>query len=374
MSGEIQSGTPWVAGPLPTVGDGWVQLGGVDSKKIYWDQLSQADQDKIIEYMLSAQVPVLAPPQEVISASGDAVVGINADKIAFQIASSKHEIISQMLDNWIKSIQEQAERNKRDDEKRVIDGLSIAYHTYNHEVNMKTDPNFPIFAVGLIIAGTGIYQSLAPVVNNLGVEFNPVIDMYKQAVVPVMGDMRAELGLIGALYASGLQYFTVAQIAAEGGAKKPNELEFAKGYAENVVKLIGDASFNAYVMALVTQGTAKGESLSDERVKELAAMVKLVLLASALAMLYKAEAGKMTSLEFAAMINGEIQFAQGDIRAILIALIRDQLQLLSPSIRARIWTSLLEYFDSDPKIEALGDPAKVFAGIYGTLPRGDLEG
>lgn len=378
MEGGIQSGMPWVGGTAPILGDGWVQFGGPDSAKVFWDKLSKADQDLIIQYLLSAQNPVLIPPQTIfLSSSNDySVSGVSATQVALQMEETRHKIIIGMLDGWLKSIQEQADRSKKEDEKRAIEGLSIAYHTYRHEVDLQADSNFPLFAVGMIIVGTGIHQMMLPSSNMGGVDFNPVVDMYAKTIMPMMGDMRAELGLIGAIYAAGIQYFTLAQIASESVGKnaRPKDGEFAKGYAENVVKLIGDPQFNAYLLAIVARGVPQGESLVKERLREQCAMVKVVLLSSALAMLYKSEAGKMTSLEFAAMLKGEIKFQDGDIRATLVALIRENLDEISPALKEVILGALLEYFDSDPAIEALGDPAKVFAGIYGTLPRGDLAG
>lgn len=374
MSDQIQSGTPWVAATEPIVGEGWVQLGGTGSKKIFWDELSKADQAQVIQYLLSAQFPMLSPPQTVVDASyqNGSISSLSAS--INSVEQTKHSIIMGMLDQWSKSIQEQAERSKRADEKRALEGLAIAYHTYQHEVNLERDAFFPIFAVGMIIVGTGIQQALTPALNVTGVELNPIVSMNSAVIPPVMGDMRAVLGLIGAIYAAGIQYFTIAQLTAESAGKgeKPKNGEFARGYAENVVKLIGDPTFNAYLLAIVTRGTAEGESLSEQRVKELTAMIRVILLSSALAMLYKTEAGKMTSIEFMAMVKGEMKFNPNDIKATLIDLINSNLLNISPEIRKQVLESLKSYFDKDPDINTLSDPAKVFEGLYETIPRGDI--
>lgn len=370
---EIQSEMPWVGGTVPILGEGWVQFGGPDSEKIFWDKLSKADQDLVIQYLLSAQSPVLAPPQTVFVSSGS-VDGIS--QVALQVEEKQHQIIIGMLDGWLKSIQELAERSKKEDEKKAIEGLAIAYHTYRHEMDLQGNSNFPLFAVGMIIVGTGVHQLLTPVSESGKIDFNPVVDMYSKAFTPVIGDLRPELGLIGAIYAAGIKYFTMAEIASKSIGKnvRLKEGEFAKGYAENIVNLIGDPEFNAYLLAIVTRGIPPGVNLIQEQLQERMAMIRIVLLATALAMLYKSEAGKMTSLEFAAMLKGDIRFKAGDIRATLIAFIKANLNDLPPSTREVLLGGLLEYFDSDPAIDTLSDPAKVFAGIYGTLPRGDVAG
>ena len=292
-----------------------------------------------------------------------------------QVDQARHDIILGMLDGWLKSIREQSELNKKADEKRAIERLDTAYSTYKKSVESKQDPNFPLFAVGMIIVGTGIHQALLPAVENGAVPFNPVANMADKAL-PVMGDMRAELGLIGAIYAAGLQYFTVAQIASAtvGGKAKPSDAAFAQGYATNVIGLVTSPTFNSYLMAIVTRSLKKSD-INDRNLNDLSAIVKMILLASALTMLYKQEAGKMLSEEFAGMLNGSITFDAKDIRTKLISMINSNLEgIQSSQLKERVLSSLLEYFDTDPSMENLADPAKVFAGLYATMPRGDLGG
>lgn len=371
MSGEIQSGMSWVDGTAPIMGEGWVQIGGSQGVKIHWDKLSKADQDLVIQYMLSSQYPVLVPPQETVLTTSSQMSGVTS----IQVDQGRHNIITGMLEGWLKSIQVQADLNKKAEEKRAIERLSETYGTYRNSVDPNQDPNFGLFAVGMIIVGTGIHQALLPSVASGSVPFNPVANMADKTLLPIMGDMRAELGLIGAIYAAGLQYFTVAQIAslAVGSKAKPADSAFAEGYARNVMGLVDNPTFNSYLMAVVTRGLKKSE-ISESNIAELSAMVKMILLASALTMLYKNEAGKMLSEEFAGMLKGTIAFKESDIKFRLVTMINSNLADMSPDLKARALSSLLEYFDTDPSIDSLGDPAKVFAGLYATLPRGDLGG
>ena len=380
MSGEIHSGLPWTQGLEPVIGDGWIQLGGPTGQKVYLDQLSKADQDLVIQYILSAQFPVLIPPQLVNQTNAANAVGANAisgavaASVAVQVGKTQHEIITAMLDSWLASIQRIAEENKRADEKRVIDKMAVAHRVNKQVEAVQPNDNFPIFAVGLIIVGTGIQATMIPdqVIGN--VQFNPVVNMYNKVAMPVIADINVQLGIVGAIFAAGIQYFTIAQMAsgsAEGKAAK-KDIAFAKGYAENMLGLVASSSFNQYLTAIVAQSVPKDKALSPQRSIELVAMLKIILLSSALAMVYKAEAGKMTGTEFAGMLSGNIKFEQGDVRASLITQIKTNLKLLSPKDQERFLITLLEYFDGDPSIDTLADPSKVFAGIYGDVPRGEL--
>jgi hypothetical protein len=393
MDGNIQSGMPnagtsGTAGPAPVVGEGWVQLGGTEGKKIFWDELSKADQNLVLQYLyfLSAQVPILTPPQAIFTpqeaSSVGSVGGVSVGTVAVLTAQKKHDIIMNMLDGWIKNIQEITAQSEKDYQKKTIDAMDTAFRTYRDHGNPIKDPNFPLFSVGLIIVGTGITQAMLPnnvdaAVTQIGI--NPVLNMYTHAIVANMNEMVA-LGMIGAIYGAGVQYFTVAEIAAKGagdggGKEKPKDSVFAQGYAKNMMNLVKSESFNSYLTAIVTQNIPKGGFVSPESTLERAAMVKMILLSSALAIIYQAEAGKMTGEEFAGMLNNTIKFEDGNIRAQLVSLIKANLNLIQdPKVRGAIVNSLLEFFDTDPSIETLSKPAELFKKLGAKVPRGDLSG
>lgn len=370
---------PSFGATTPIMGDGWVQLAGPDSPKIPLDQLSQADQELIVQFLVSSQFPSLSPPQNSEHVSSDSL-SVQATAAAM-VSVKQQDIITDMLDKWLVSIQEQKRISEDAAKQKDIDNMAIAYSTFRHQQDLQGDTNFPLFTVGLVIVGTGalgggVSQAMLPNPTDSPVSFNPVNDMYAKALPSNAIDVQAQLTLVGTIYATGIQYLTVAELAAKSAETnlKPKDGDFAKGYAQNVISLIGNPGFNNYLSAIVTLQYEAGKPINEKEAKGLVSMVKVVLLASALAMLYKAEAGKMTSIEFAAMLDGKITFSEGDIRNTLIAHIRTNLSLMSPAMRENAMKALSEYFDSDPSIEALSDPAKVFGGIYSNLPRVDLKG
>lgn len=373
MNEQIHSGLPWTSGAAPVLGEGWVQIGGPNGKKVYFDELSKADQDLVIQYLLSAQFPMLIPPATPGNSQSDGAI---AAATGMQVEAKRHEIVTAMLDHWLADLQKTAQENKRADEKRTIEKLDIAYHEIKRSQENQPDSTFPIFAVGFIILGGGIHQALAPDASMTTTQTNPIFNMSSQIIHPIMPDMRAELGLIGAIFATGIQYFTVAQIASNSAEGKGplKDAAFAKGYAENMLALVGSGNLNNYIMAIVSQNIPGEKETPAHRALELVAMVKVILLSSALAMLYQVEAGKMTGAEFAAMLSGNIKFELGDLRANLVLSIKSHLKLLAPQEQAKLLTSLLEYFDGNPSLDALGDPSKVVNNVFSALPRGELTG
>lgn len=371
-----QSGIPSTQAAI--LGDGWVQLGGPGGKKVYLDQLSKADQDLVIQYLLTSQFPILAPPE----ISGGGPTSAEGEKVALvgKVQQANSEMITAMLDGWLSNLRQTAEENKRAEEKKVLEKLDVAYQEFKSEAGRhpnQPDGNFPLFAVGMIIVGTGIHQALLPDPTMGTVEVNPVANMYAKIMPALIPDMSLQLSIVGSIFAVGVQYFTVAQVAKgslDGGGAAPKDATFAKGYAEKMMALVGSSSFNNYLMAIVTQSVPKDKTVAPQRAAELVAMVKIILLSSSLAMLYQIEAGKMTGEEFAGMLNGTIKFDADSLKGKLVSLINGNLALLSPKDRASLLSSLLEYFDGNPSIGALAEPSKVFEGIRSTIHRGELPG
>lgn len=377
---NIQPGVSSTWGTTPTIGENLAQLRGMIQKQVFWDQLSQSDQEAVMQAILTAQFPLLVPPQETNEINRESSSISSAEgtsgKMQLQLAKQQHEVIMSMLESWSKNIQEQAEMSEKAEERRSLERMANMYQLNKKEIQKEQDATFPIFTMGLMLTGVmGMQHVMMPTIDAASIGINPIADMSAAAMLPKLGDMRAELGLIGAIYAAGIQYFTVAQLATESTNKStsPKPGDFAKGFAENVISLLGNAEFNHYLLAIVTQTTQKNEKLTPEKQQELVSTVKLVLLSSALAMLYKVEAGKMTSIEFAAMVKGEITFEKGSLQHTLVGLIRNMLDNMSPKMRELVTLSLLEYFDKDPAIENLANPAKVFGGMYETLPSRDFS-
>ncbi|KAF3362321.1 hypothetical protein PHSC3_001150 [Chlamydiales bacterium STE3] len=345
-----------------------------EAKKIlFFDELSPSERKDLLEVIYASQNPVLVPPTHYTITDSTMGVGPVAEQ-------SKHDTIMVMLDTWIENIKQIDEEKRRADLKRLIEGVSSAYSSYPHRANPSLDSNFPTFSVGVVLGSIGVYQAFVstPVAQ---VAMNPVVDMAATTFPLVMSDMKAGLGLIGTMviFGYGLQYGAVANQIKEADSQKFDEKTFAKNYADKVLSVIGDTQFNNYLAAIVSQSAANGEQLSEKQQSQSIALAKLILLASALGALYQAEAGRMTGQEFAAMIREHkteiddvIKLADGDSKNNFVHLIRGYLSFLDPPQIERFMESMMTYFDKDPSIKTLADPAKTFSGIYSSLRRNEL--
>lgn len=191
-------------------------------------------------------------------------------------------------------------------------------------------------------------------------------------------DMRAELGLIGAMFMTGMIYYTTAETIARGRKKGPlKNLAFARNFAKNVIQYINSQELNLLVRnmrwdAISKKRNKKGteqkiDPRKEQQKERLITVLKIGMLSNALALYYKTETGKITSEEFAAMLSGNIVLKPGGVDAAMVNLLRIFLKLLPEELRNRLMEGLLSYMDSDPKIEFMLDPQKLFSSIMKEL-------
>lgn len=376
MAGDIQSGMPWIGANNPVFGDTWVQLNGPGSEKVQYDELSPSEQVYIVQFLLNAQTPVLIPPSSFSAADQASISGIQA---AFAVDQSKHAIITSMLDNWLITIQKSYDEAKVSDQKKRIETDEIQRRLVNlSEINSQykaseveasaKDPGFSAVTLGIIITGAAITQVMMPDPSGV-VSIKPVQDMAMQTIQQIAPDLT----MVIPVFCMGILYTTAAQVVSQpstNGEKK--DFAFAKKYAENMLGLIGSASFNNFLTALVTVNIAKGTPVNEQRMDQLIATLKFILLSSSLALVYIAEAGKMTSIEFRAMLNGDVTLPEGDIRNELLEEMRGHLAMMDPAEAENILASLDSFFDDNQTLETLSSPSKVFQNLNAYLPRGDV--
>jgi len=171
--------------------------------------------------------------------------------------------------------------------------------------------------------------------------------------------MRAELGLIGALFAAAAFYpammRTMGEAEASGGQIK--DASFAKDYAGQVAKLVGSEDFDAMVKYALIEKMPNADKMDEATKLRLIAAVKLIMLMTALALVSKVEMGHLTGLDIAGMIKGEVKLPKGDPRIPLLALIGQQLRALPRRQRATLLEAIFEYFDTDPSVDDLLEPS-----------------
>lgn len=104
--------------------------------------------------------------------------------------------------------------------------------------------------------------------------------------------------------------------------------------------------------------------MDEKREEQLIAIVKIILLATAAAALYKAETGWITPQELYDLLDGKINLPPGDRRVTLINAFKAQLALLDPPEQQKIIDILMTYIESNPEVTHMTQPSKVFEFIW----------
>ena len=170
------------------------------------------------------------------------------------------------------------------------------------------------------------------------------------------------LGLIGAMMMVRLTALTTVEMVENNPAGKLAEpKKFGEEYAKLVIQLVTGKDLDNQCAGMLA-----GQS---ERPGDGSTVLKIVFLSTALALLYKQEAGKITGEEFDAMITGEIPLKKGDTKAVLVGLMRTLLSGLPADTREKLLDGLFDYMNGNPKVEEkMTEAAKLYASLLQSMP------
>lgn len=217
------------------------------------------------------------------------------------------------------------------------------------------------------------------------IEIKPIRDAWNQ--INASNDLITQVGgWFSAMWGIGLVYQLTAQNIPElagGNEKQPHkDLEFAKGYAQTLINSLEGNGFNAAIMALLTPVIEKSPETKGQQNPELLAVKgKIVLLALALALIYKLEVksrnpeAQIDEATFAAMLKGGVDFNRNDtfetaeLKRQLVAYFQYNLNQLPESEKIKVIEGILAYVsqsetDSDGGVEALMDQQASLEGVF----------
>jgi len=223
-----------------------------------------------------------------------------------------------------------------------------------------------ILAAGLGFAGLGAAPqtvSISSPASSLSI--NPMTEAVQHFGAVMPPDMRAELGLMGALFGLSAMGTAAFPVVAENKAgHSQSEKTLAQNYADQVLKMVKGTAVDGFLASVFDK---KG-TLSEQQITEQVAIQKVILMSTAVAALYIGIAGGITSQELQNLIrnpqlldNPELKFT--DQEKELVPLINKEMSKLTPSQRQRLEQAIGDYIDSKPKFESLLDLNKVLEGI-----------
>lgn len=248
----------------------------------------------------------------------------------------------------------------------IADNLSEYLIKTKVSGDIQLSQELPFITAALVT--TGVFASIPDTVSN-SILVQPLKDGGDRSLQAYSPTHATELGYLGSVFMAGSSYFALGQTVAKAGTPKEEiNFEFAKNYGEKVLSLVNGSQFNSMAMALLTSRAEKGESTSEERIQNLVMSVKVTLLSTAVALLYKTESsfkgqgGGITGLEFNDLVNGNQKLADSQLKKDLVAAIADARDGMTDRGNSLI-ASLSNWVDSTKKSADLVDVSGILNNL-----------
>lgn len=329
-----------IFGPSSTapVGEGETAAPSQSHKKV--DTLSRADQEALATMML-AGYPMLPPPKNVEytdEASIEALQRQNDEKM--------EEITKNMLNSWSAAIardselvreylqsdayrQWQALHSATGQEIKTVSAViptnEFVSWAEKREQAKSLDPVLSNLGAYMLRVNSsdpaaiaslpfGMVNFIAPgaLADNSSVYFR---DVLIGANLPIQTGVRADLGMVGAIFSSGALNYAEATNTAQAlsGKQKHSDKNLALNYGNRIVSLVTDPNFDNFL------STMFGRKGTKDQINERVDIFKMVLAATALMAIYSSEAKYISRGDFEGMINGTTK-PRSTIEASLVAI------------------------------------------------------
>ncbi|MCB1212702.1 MAG: hypothetical protein KDK40_00220 [Chlamydiia bacterium] len=337
------------------------------------DELQRAQAQIAAGYL---ETQLIRHPQLVSPISGDlqaetlgdkkSVTGINQDTQA--VADRFQTLVTDLLNQWNTQIQKQFEEDQRYRN-------SLEFKSVDAAINAAS----PDFAqrqrlLSALALGTALMfdRSENQRVDEVDKSAFHSVDAMQQ-MIP--SDMRAELGLLGAMFMNlNLYQATLATVVEAGKSSPKDQLEsLAKQYMHRLLSTIADGGFQELLKKVIILQLTKseGKHLGEADLSKWVAILQLGMLLSALALFFKAQMGGMTGNEVGQwlqqILKGKTSPPQS--AAPLVRAIQSQLKHLSPEERIKAIEMMMDYVDSNPSTREMTDPLKAASLMMATTNR-----
>lgn len=343
-------------------------------------------------HVTPADFPVLPPPVMMFWFGSDETIKIQkvgshkiegASAASLELQAGMNQIALNVLDAWSKSIHDQNEMIKRElnsesHKQKEAEKGKLGFEAYLNTLSPDQRNNMiefnrfskaananEGFAVGLddVISkaksGDPAYAQLvvplagAAITNGINVAVPSVpgtVAVGAVDVKPIKEGVDSVLGQVSSSYSVDLapmasffinragNFAAIQTFPVAAGANAPKiDYEYARNYAHQILKEVNGSDFNSFAMAIITHSMPQGEQIDPKKRTTLIRLLKVAMLSTGLAFLYKMETsfkgkgGGVTGKEFVDLIKGNIPVKENDPKFALIESIKS---LLGPPMSA----------------------------------------
>lgn len=319
---------------------------------------------------------------------------MDQNMLAKVYALAEQKLIISLLDMWGKAAEKNAEMRKQS---------SIRHDILQHELNMRILQDYvkdvankeqalSQTVVSILVSGmfqdqavqvpmkidmqTGAVtldlakESLMPVGNSVVSDLiNSFSQVFPEALKASLSAVSRDIAHIMASTTSTAAYMSIPGAVTLAAAETHVEGSYipksaARAYAQTIAEFILDPHFDAFVMSRILKHVDL-KTVPKEKLSEFVTTMKATLLANALAALDKIHTGGavIRGADIRDLLNGTTKVEEGDFRYTLVKLINEQLNLLPERTKESVRSSMIRYFDTNPDLSTMLDPAEAFLAL-----------
>ncbi len=299
---------------------------------------------------------------------------------AFEIAQQR--LVIDMLDKWIEAEAERADQARRDDRirrEKKPSPLQEIISGYVDEVKKGTvdlsQPAISLLIVSLTSATLAVTSTQQ--VGSIGlVTTNMIDDSIQAAVIPPMPqDMRDVLSLMAQGMVSISQVWalpvTFAFLKGKERTEKEVDQASARAYTATLISFLNSETFSKFISSRIDFLTQK-YGLTEAQGRVIDATVRIALIVSSLALLYRMEVGALSGAELKLLMTVDQNTPEGkklyDLLTPYMKLAIDtlyvELSKLPEEARNKLIDILCMYYDKSPDVKTMMDPTKAFLALW----------
>lgn len=289
-------------------------------------------------------------------------------------------LMSTILSKWGESVEQAGDvKQKISTEKSLeafntfVDQVRQQGGAYPHYFDSHVIISTMIMATGLL----GFVEGANKIKDDYKISFDALQQGTNITAQLIPGDMRAELGLLGAMMMASTVPYSAAWITfnkTEKGAEGDNfTKQFAQNYAAKMIQLTSDENYTSYLKAIVILHLEGSEQVSPNRISDFVNMLKIGLLMNSLALFYRIETGGGTPEEVVrelqkyiqGAIKGEQPIPDADPKAALLKTLALYYSALDVSDRESVIVAIMNYLPNSPKqlVDLMNSPLSTFTGL-----------
>ena len=330
--------------------------------------ISPAEQETKHSKDPAMAAPMLAPPLIPINEIGNFITiagatvaaagvskNLNSNDFVAAVQVQMLQITNDALSKWVQSIQDISAQNTKTQAQKRTNEIESDKTKDTQKAEEENGEKARAVGIQTLVFSGLLAAGLVPGVATVSATTMATITQAIAAIAPagLQALPAAFITLAGAMASGAVMQASLQTIfsGAKSKDKKAIDAEFVKNYSAKILGTINDSSFTSTLSKLFPDKA------------DLIPTAKLILLATAIGLSYKAETGHMIGLDFLNLVNGLVTLPPNDPRLGLIAAFQATLAGMKNGDQMK--QKLAAYFDSNPSLDSLLEPSEALAGMVG---------